>query len=94
MLPRCLQVLGVVVVGGAQVDAVVGLGRLDGFLPLVGGLVELVQEVITFASLVQLLCVLLERNTQNPRQPHHAACQSHQALHLGAGYYCWALQCN
>lgn len=32
----------------------------NGFLPLVSGLIELVQKVIAFASLVQSLCVLLK----------------------------------
>lgn len=59
LLAGCLQVLGIVVVGGAQVNPVMSLGCFDGFLPLVGGLVELVQEVIASAILVQPLCVLL-----------------------------------
>ncbi|RLV94074.1 hypothetical protein DV515_00013282 [Chloebia gouldiae] len=71
LLPGCLQVLRIVVVGGAQVDPVMSLGCFDGFLPLVGGLVELVQEVISFAILVQLLCVLLggEGHPKSPSAP-------------------------
>lgn len=54
-----LQVLGVVVVGGAQVDAVMELRHFHSFLPLVRRLVELVQEIIAFALLIQLFSLLL-----------------------------------
>lgn len=52
--------LGVVVVGRAQVDAVLEFGDFYGFLPLTGGLVELVEKVIALAFLVQLLGLLLK----------------------------------
>lgn len=77
--------LGVVVVGGAQVDPVVSLGRFDGFLPLVGGLVELVQEVIAFAGLVQLLCILL--GEERPKSPSAlSTLRVSHSRHLGALY--------
>lgn len=56
-----LQVLGVVVVGGAQVDAVLVFGDFYGFLPLTGGPVELVEKVVALAFLVQLLSLLLKK---------------------------------
>lgn len=56
-----LQVLGVIVTGGAQVDAVMQLSHSHSVLPLTGGLVELVQEVVALALLVQLLGLLLEK---------------------------------
>lgn len=60
-----LQVLGVAVVGGAQVHAVVALGRLDGLLPLPTRLVELIQQVVTATGAVQTLSLLLR--CQTPR---------------------------
>jgi hypothetical protein len=58
-VPHGLQVFAVVVVGGAQVDAVGGLGRLQGLLPAATRLVELVEEVEALTAPVQLLCLLL-----------------------------------
>lgn len=60
MLSDCLQVLSIAVVSGAEVNPVVSFSCFNGFLPLVCGLIELVQKVVAFASLVQLLCVLLK----------------------------------
>lgn len=54
-----LQVFGIIVVGGAQVDAVAALCRLQGLLPLSRGLVEVVQQVVALTAFVQLLCVFL-----------------------------------
>lgn len=54
-----LQVLGVVVVGGAQVDAVVSLGRLQSSRPFAEGLIEGVQQVVAMTALVQLFCIFL-----------------------------------
>lgn len=55
--------LGVVVVGGAQVHTITGLGDFGGFLPLAGGLVELVEKVVAPAFLVQLLSLLLKKRS-------------------------------
>lgn len=55
------QVFGVVVVGGAQMDAVVEFGDFYRFLLLVGGLVEFVQKVVAFVVFVQLFGIFLER---------------------------------
>lgn len=54
-----LQMLGVAVVGGAQVHSVVALGRLDGLLPLPTRLVELIQQVVAATGAVQTLSLLL-----------------------------------
>lgn len=64
-----LQVLGIVVAGGAQVDTVVALSNLYGLLPLAGGLVELVEEVVAPALLVELFSVVLvwEGNSALPQ---------------------------
>ena len=64
--------LGVAVVGGAQVHAVVGLGHLYGALPLPTRLVELIQQVVTPAGAVQALSLLLrdqapERKSESMR---------------------------
>lgn len=56
---RDLEVFGVVVVGGAQMDAVVALGRGQGLPPSVVGLVEVVEQVVALTAYVQLLCVFL-----------------------------------
>ena len=55
-----LKVLGVVVVGGAQVHAVVHLGRLERLAPLTRRLVEDVEQVVALAVLEQPLSVLLQ----------------------------------
>lgn len=60
MISNCLQVLSIVVVSGAEVNPVMSFSCFNGFLPLVSGLIELVQKVVAFASLVQSLCVLLK----------------------------------
>jgi len=57
-----LQVLGIVVIGGAQVDAVVALCRSQSLLPLAGRLVEMVQQVKALAALVQLFCIFLSED--------------------------------
>lgn len=51
---------GVVVVRGAQVNPVMSLSYFHGFLPLVRSLVELVQEVVALAVLVQPFCIFLK----------------------------------
>jgi len=56
-----LQVFPIVEVGGAQVDAVGGLGGLQGLLPAARRLVEAVEEVEALAAPVQLLRILLPR---------------------------------
>lgn len=45
-------------------DAVVEFGHFYGFLPLAGGLVELVEKVVALAFLVQLLSLLLEERVR------------------------------
>lgn len=57
-----LQVFGIAVVSGPEMDTVVGLCCLHGLLPLARCLVELVQEVEAAAALIQLLCILLWTN--------------------------------
>ena len=52
-------------------DAVGGLGRLQGLLPAATRLVELVEEVEALAAPVQLLCLLLSHGTQ--REVRHRA---------------------
>ena len=44
-------------------DAVLSLGRLHRLLPLARRLVELVEEVVALAALVQLLRILLLRGS-------------------------------
>lgn len=81
-----LQVLGVVVVGGAQVDAVAALGRLQGLLPLAGGLVEVVQQVVALAAFVQLLCVfLLEDRTRDTEADAFGFSESPEVTSMSSG---------
>lgn len=54
-----LQVFGITVVGGAQMDAIVVLCCFQSFLPLARSLVEIVQQVIALTALVQLFCIFL-----------------------------------
>lgn len=63
-----LQVLGVIVVGGAQMDAVAALCRLQGLLPLSRGLVEVVEQVVALTALVQLLCIFLLEDRKRDRE--------------------------
>lgn len=54
-----LLVFGIVVVGGAQMDAIMTFSDFQSLLPLAGRLVENVQQVIALTTLVQLLCIFL-----------------------------------
>lgn len=54
-----LQVFGIIVVGGAQMDAIVVLCCFQSLLPLARGLVEIVQQVMALTALVQLFCIFL-----------------------------------
>lgn len=63
-----LEVFGVIVVGGAQVDAIVVLCCFQGLLPLARGLVEIVQQVIALTALVQLLCIFLLEDRKQDRK--------------------------
>jgi len=59
-VPDGLEVLGVVVVRGLEVDAVLRAGHCDGLLPATHGLVQLVEQVEAPALRVQVLCLLRE----------------------------------
>lgn len=57
-----LKVLGIVVVGGAQMYAIVVLCCFQSLLPLARSLVEIVQQVIALTALVQLFCIFLSED--------------------------------
>lgn len=68
LITHRLEVFGVIVVGGAQMDAIVALCCFQGLLPLARGLVEIVQQVIALTALVQLLCIFLLEDRKQDRK--------------------------
>lgn len=65
LVPNGLQISGVAVVGGAQMNAIQCLCCFQSLLPLARGLVEAVEQVKALTVLVQPFCVFLLRGKKH-----------------------------